>query len=451
MPPPTCRDMQTESLTLDIKLAAFEPPKVTEPRDGKWVKIGKDNLFFENLIKRKNNSVTQKSISKTIADLIAGDGFAYDESNTALKDFLTKINLKGEGESGNSVLKKVGRDMANCAGRAYQVIWNEDGSFIAEVYHQKWTTIRPGVMNENEDVTHYWLCRDWSNTAKYKPVEIPVFNPKTAKEDKRQLFVRFEESEEIEYFPLPAYASAEPYMELEEILVRHSLASVKNKQRLGRIVWIKKNLDDQPEKRIAFKESFKKSFNGPEADDTMFVFDDAPEMGVEVVALPIQENASTETAAYEAIATQKICTANRLTSPVIAGLSGGQQLGGNSNEISIAFEYFMNTVVRPVQKEILEDFMLFLKYRKGAIKDNTLLGRVKQLFTLNKKQEKNKPVLSISNTMPIQFTFSENLLENILTDNELREAIGYDPIDNPEADKTDANASKTDSASGAAK
>lgn len=452
--------MQTESLGLNLTLSAFEPPKVSENRARGWVTIGERNQFFEDLIKKKNNSPTQKSISKTIADLITGDGFSYDESNAAIKAFLEKINTKGE--TGNQVLKKAAKDLANCAGRAYQIIWANDGKTIAEVYHQKFTTVRPGLMNEDEEIETYYLCRDWSKIGTYKPQPIPAFNPAKARQEPRQLFVAYEESDETPYFPLPGYAVNTPYMELEYELAKLSHTTIQKKLRLGSIVWVKKNLDDDATKRRQFKEDFKKSFHGPEADEVMFVFDDAPEMGIEITKLDIQNGADQVYESIDTMLVQKICTGNRVTSPVIAGLSGGASLGGDGNEISVAYEYFMNMVVKPLQNDIIEDFTTFLKYRKGAISDtNTVLGKITKLFSTNKKGSKNQPPLTIANTMPVQFKWSENVMEQILTDDELRAEIGYDPLDaqqEKELNKTDPDknpkenepAPKADKSGGAA-
>jgi hypothetical protein len=50
---------------------------------------------------------------------------------------------------------------------------------------------------------------------------------------------------------------------------------------------------------------------------------------------------------------QKIITAHNLPSPVLASLPGSGSLGGNANELMIAYELFYNTTIANLQNNIL--------------------------------------------------------------------------------------------------
>ena len=53
--------------------------------------------------------------------------------------------------------------------------------------------------------------------------------------------------------------------------------------------------------------------------------------------------------ALNTIATQKIVSSHRLSSPVLVGQAGSGTLSGNAGEISVAAELFYNTTCKSLQ------------------------------------------------------------------------------------------------------
>jgi hypothetical protein len=65
--------------------------------------------------------------------------------------------------------------------------------------------------------------------------------------------------------------------------------------------------------------------------------------------------------------TSRILTAHRITSPLLLGLysEGGNGFSSSADEIEVAYEHFMSTVIRPIQKAMLKVFNQLL-YDKGT-------------------------------------------------------------------------------------
>jgi hypothetical protein len=103
--------------------------------------------------------------------------------------------------------------------------------------------------------------------------------------------------------------------------------------------------------------------------------------------------------------------ANRVPSPVIVGLPGGASLGGDSGTIRTAYELYYNTVVRPEQVDIIEGFEELLRYVQG----------------IELKGDADTPALDIVTSLPVKFTFSESLLQDISDEDELRAMIDMKP------------------------
>jgi len=393
---------------ISVALAQVQPPVVKNDGRKQWVEIGEKNLFFEELIKLKKGSTTQTRCINTRADFIAGEGFVYDEHNTALHEFFQKINPK---HTANDLLKKIAKDYAIFRGFALQVLWNRTGTGIAEIYYQRFKSVRSGKMNEEEEVEEYYICRDWSNMVKYRPQRIAAFNPETASAEPRQLFYFYQESEDIEYYPEPDYWPATPYMSLEADLAEFHGANVQNNFALGNILTVPEEPEGTADMSVSeakqkFLKDIEARFVGPRAKKLMVLFGISGENAAQMISFNAQNN-DTLYGNYEKMCEQKILTANSITSPVVVGLPGTGSLGGNGNELRAAYELYYNTVIRPDQAAIIEVFEKLLQYREGV--------------SLERKD--NKPALEITTTLPVKNTFSENLLAEILPPSRLRAYI----------------------------
>lgn len=393
---------------INIALAKVEPPKVKADGRKQWVEIGERNMFFEDLIKLKKGSTTQTRCINTRADFIAGEGFSYEEKNAELHEFFQKMNPK---DTGNDVLKKIAKDYALFRGFALQVVWGETGDSIAEVYYQRFKSVRSGKMNDEEEVEEYYLCRDWSNPTKHRPKPIPAFNPNTASSKAVQLFYYYEESEDIEYYPEPDYWPATPYMALEADLAEFHGANVANNFALGNILTV----PDEPqatnemsaeEVKKMFLKDIEDRFVGPRAKKLMVLFGISGENAAQMLSYAAQNN-DTLYGTYTEMCRQEILTANAITSPVVVGLPGTGSLGGNGNELRAAYELYYNTVIRPDQVTIIEVFEKLLAHRKGV----------------KLQRADNKPVLEIITNLPVKNTLSENVLLEILPPSRLRAMI----------------------------
>jgi hypothetical protein len=79
---------------------------------------------------------------------------------------------------------------------------------------------------------------------------------------------------------------------------------------------------------------------------------------------------------------QTILTSHRITSPMILGIKTAGQLGGR-NEMLDAYDLFLETVVKPIQEEVLKVFekVLFIRDKQPinlGIEQNQLLPTIQQ-------------------------------------------------------------------------
>jgi hypothetical protein len=389
-----------------IELTAKVPqrPTVEFTKRG-FIRWGNDNDYPQQVAEMVNFSTTHQAIIKSKAILTAGTGFVglpeVDEFN------------KDTTESLNDVLRKVAADQVTFKGFALQIIWTAgqvNGAFrISEIHHLDFSKIRLGVPNENGIIESVFVSADWT-ARRASQKQIPIYNPENAATEKLQILYVTEYTPGLNFYPSPDYSAAINYINLDYEVSKYHINYVCNGMTPGVAVMVPEMPNEEERRKL--KRDLQNRYTGTDNAGRIMVFfaEDADNM------VKVQDIASGGSAdiynALNDITTQKIITGHRLTSPVLAGLSGGVgNLGSNGSEIATAHEIFLKSVIEPsYQMPIIEAFeMLFLQ--NGVDVE-----------------------LSIENKQPVQNIFSESLLADIATTDELREMAGLPPLGDVEGD-----------------
>ncbi len=333
------------------------------------------------------------SLIKYKATLIAGAGFLVDEEkNKDLAEFIKTNKL-------NQLLNKLAQDMATFNAFTAQILFNEKGNYIGKVVYNPMCSFRPQYSDEP---TYCYLSKDWrqKNKKAFAPIKVDLFNPENINDvTKPQIYYWYKETPGNYFLPVEDYRGGLDYIQLQSALSTFSLSSVRNNFLLSGILH-QKDLDD--DETIAFKQDVKREFTGEENANMLMVTngENPP------IFIPIPSNNNADV--YKAVdenAVQKICSVHNLNSPTLAGLpTQGANFG--TSELSIAFEYFVNTTIRSLQLPILDFF--------------------NEIFRFNKLIDDNE-YISIESLNAVQFKFDSNVLLSVLSKNELRAEMGYGP------------------------
>jgi hypothetical protein len=170
-------------------------------------------------------------------------------------------------------------------------------------------------------------------------------------------------------------------------------------------------MPDSQEERDYIYAQLKQQYSGStQAGNVFIIFNRDKETGVEL--MPLQLNDSD--ARYEAlmeIVRNNIMSGHNVVGPALFGISTPGALSART-ELDIALEILMNTEISPNQKLICETLQRVLK-----------LDFMPELTT----------------TSPVQFIFSESVMKEILTQDELRELISYPPLTDDQDTVIDEN------------
>jgi hypothetical protein len=272
-------------------------------------------------------------------------------------------------ESWNEIYRKVARDFKLFGGYALEVVWSNDGTKIAEVYHIDFSYLRAKKMNHRKMVEGYYLSDEW--VRRYRDGKIsgqrimsiddipylPVYNPDKSLEESNQVIYYRPYTPGQQYYPLPDYIGALKVIELDGEVDNFHNNNIKNGLAPSLSITTFTNAND--EERRVIEQMLRAQYGGTDnAGSMMYIDVDSPENAPVITPIP-QNGADDYYYNLNEMVMQKILTAHRITSPMILGIKTEGQLGGRS-EVLDAYLLLLNTVIKPYQQEILGIFdMIF--------------------------------------------------------------------------------------------
>lgn len=392
--------MKDDNLTIiNVNFSQIDLPVFNEPRNSDWVKYGSDNLFPKKLQDLSNRSALHNAILSSKVDNACGDGLTYEgEEHKKTEQFIKSVNGT---ESLEDFTRKLIYDYVLYGGYAINVIWSKDKKTIAEMHHIDFSKIRCGKQNDKGIVDTFYFSNDWSNyrKAEYAPVEIPAFDMNNKKAS--QLLYVKEYRPGCDYYPYPSYVGALAYIEIDTEISNFHLAHIKNGMQPNVLINFNNGIPTV-EERKKIERQIENKYNGTDnAGKFILTFSEDKDKAPTVTTLSPSQ-LDKQFIQLQATVLQNILSGHKVVSPMIVGIKTEGQLGG-ATELENAFNIYTKTVIKPIQEIVLRSI-------------NLITG-------INGLNE-----IEIIPSSPIEFTFSESILLNIMTKNEMREKIGLEPI-----------------------
>jgi len=366
-----------------LKFDRAVQPKFEEKKGKGWVEFGELNNYPKYLIDLYNESPKHGAIVKSKCTYIYGKGF--DEGGVA----------NSRGESWNNILKKCVNDDELFRGYYLQVIWNRIGQ-IAEVYHIDFSKVRV-----SKDLSTYYIKNDWADY-KEKPREYPAFNTND-KFGSQILYVKAYNNLS-ETYPLPSYFQGLNYIESDIEVSRHILGNAKQGF-VGSTLINLNNGTPHEEKQGEVERSLLKKFTGSDGKRVVIMFNPSRDNSAEIVNLGTTMLTKEDFTNINNLIQQEIFACHQIVSPALMGIKTEGQLGSR-NEIRDAYEIFNNTYVQERQGEF-----------------NTMFTQLRNLHG-------EAGEFSIQPVEPLKFEFTEGIMSQNLTKDEIRDLMGRDPLDN---------------------
>lgn len=321
---------------------SIEQPFIDRRSRRQWVKFGYDNLYPQMCLDLANSSPLQKAILENKLSYMFGAGIADTVDN------IFTPNLQ---ESWSDLLYKCMTDYVYLNAFAVQVILNESGNRFS-FYHQPVDQIRLGNYTEENIIEKAYLNTDWANTNRNQVIEIKMWGSETPKKGERYLMYFKKHQLGEYYYAVPQWMSAANYIACDAALSAYYNNYVRNN--FSANLCIKYPTEPDESKKKELYENLMASFGGSEnAGNILLLFG---ENGVNPEISSIESvNADLYNSVVDTVKLA-IVSANRLTSPILAGISTSSGFSSKSDEIIAATVQYRLTVINSDRQFILGKF-----------------------------------------------------------------------------------------------
>lgn len=313
----------------------------------KWVAFDYDNLYPNLIYMLYSESPLQSSIINNQIKYVYGAG---------LKDYEASIFQPNIAERWEGFVKKCVVDFCIYGAFSVQAVVSEDGNRLL-YYHIPVNQVRLGAYNENNQIEYAYLATDWSRINSSNVVEIKMFGVEQPKKGERYLlYFKPYDPNEL-FYAIPKWMSASNWIMADIALSRYYNNYIRNNFSANLAITYPCDLDE--DKKAELYNMLVDSFGGEQnAGNILLLFGENgtnPEVNpVESVNADLYQNVCDTVLKY-------IVSANRLTSPMLAGLDTASGFSAKAEEIIAAYTLYKLTVIDELRNFVMDNMNYLLQ------------------------------------------------------------------------------------------
>jgi hypothetical protein len=375
-----------------------------ENRSGKYITYGFANEYPYYLLDNYRRSSKHNAIVNGKVNYIMGGGWQAGDDLTVEQQarFIKFFDGMSSTEDLNDITEKLVLDLELFNGFAVAVTWSKLGT-IAKMEHVPFEKIRV----DKED--KMFQVADWYNDdmmqlfPKVGDIEkIPAFDPENRLG--KQLFYYRVYAAGVKHYPLPEYIGGNAWIEADVQVANFHNNNLRNNFWGGYLINFNNGIPT-PEEQGDIERQIKRKFSGTDnAGRFVVTFNDDAAKAPTLEPLTPSDMDKQFEILNKAIQ-QEIFIAHRVTNPMLFGVKTEGQLGGR-NELVEAYELFKATYVNDRVRKV-ERMINYLGSFNGV------------------------EGMELIPVEPITERLSEQALLQIMTQDELREKAGLQPLEKP--------------------
>jgi hypothetical protein len=379
-------------------------PVMLENRSGKYITYGFANEYPYYLLDNYRRSSKHNAIVNGKVNYIMGGGWQAGEDLTVEQQarFIKFFDGMSSTEDLNDITEKLVLDLEIFNGFAVAVTWSKLGT-IAKMEHVPFEKIR---VDKEEKM---FQVADWYNDdmmqlfPKVGDIEkIPAFDPENRLG--KQLFYYRVYAAGVKHYPLPEYIGGNAWIEADVQVANFHNNNLRNNFWGGYLINFNNGIPT-PEEQGDIERQIKRKFSGTDnAGRFVVTFNDDAAKAPTLEPLTPSDMDKQFEILNKAIQ-QEIFIAHRVTNPMLFGVKTEGQLGGR-NELVEAYELFKATYVNDRVRKV-ERMINYLGSFNGV------------------------EGMELIPVEPITERLSEQALLQIMTQDELREKAGLQPLEKP--------------------
>jgi hypothetical protein len=375
-----------------------------ENRSGKYITYGFANEYPYYLLDNYRRSSKHNAIVNGKVNYIMGGGWQAGDNLTVEQEarFIKFFDGMSSTEDLNDITEKLVLDLELFNGFAVAVTWSKLGT-IAKMEHVPFEKIR---VDKEEKM---FQVADWYNDdmmqlfPKVGDIEkIPAFDPENRLG--KQLFYYRVYAAGVKHYPLPEYIGGNAWIEADVQVANFHNNNLRNNFWGGYLINFNNGIPT-PEEQGDIERQIKRKFSGTDnAGRFVVTFNDEAANAPTLEPLTPSDMDKQFEILNKAIQ-QEIFIAHRVTNPQLFGVKTEGQLGGR-NELVEAYELFKATYVNDRVRKV-ERMINYLGSFNGV------------------------EGMELIPVEPITERLSEQALLQIMTQDELREKAGLQPLEKP--------------------
>jgi len=397
-------------IALDFSMS--KPPQIKEERNKEYVCFGTDREYRNNypqyLLDLYNRSSKHRALVDGKVEFLTGRGWKVDAhanvTNQAIAQAKTFIASPNPDETLNRLNYLTNFDDVLYGGYYLEIIWSKDKKSIAEVNYLDFRYIRT-----NADKTMYYFTSDWTSRKPENNEDWEVIPPFNVNERGGKQVLAVDCSNSKEVYPLPSYLPAVPMIEADYELANFDLANIKNQFVPSFMISFNNGIPTDEEADILEKQIEEKFSGTDNAGRFILNFSDAKDRSAEITPIT-PSNLDKQYTILEQRIDSTLTIGHRVINPILFGwASEGTGFSNNADEMRVAMDSYQNRYATPKQedKEQLFNSILLVNGVPGILEIKPL-----------------EPVIA-------QISLQEVLPH--LTQDEIREMAGYEPLGNTDS------------------
>ena len=398
---------------ININLETSTAPTVQEVRGRDWIEYGTEdwrNLYPQFIIDLYYSSSITAAIVNSTAEMIAGEALIIEdeddrdlEATVKLQNFMDRANGN---ESLHEVIKKLSFDFKLQGGFALNLVWSKDRTQIAEIYHIDVSKLRCARPDEFGKTTGYYISADWSNTRQNKPYYVPAFNAND-RTSANQIMYSGLYSPNMNSYYTPDWVSCSNWSLIDGRISEYHLNAISSGFSGSFMVNFSNGIPTA-EERHQIEQSLTDKFTGQNnAGKFILTFSDDKTRTPEVQAIT-PSDLDKQYLALQELLTSNILSGHRVTSKTLMGIDTANGFSSNTDEIINAANFYLNTVVKPFQDQLVK--------------------QLRKIFQINNM---DMPVNFVQ-LKPITVQFDSKTIREVMTQDEIREELGLEPLGDEE-------------------
>jgi hypothetical protein len=366
------------------------------------------NNYPQYLLDLYNRSSKHRALVDGKVEFLTGRGWKVDAhtnvTNQAVAQAKTFIASPNPDETLNRLNYLTNFDDVLYGGYYLEIIWSKDKESIAEVNYLDFRYIRT-----NADKTMYYFTSDWTSRKPEGNEDWEVIPPFDVNERGGKQVLAVDCSNSKEVYPLPSYLPAVPMIEADYELANFDLANIKNQFVPSFMISFNNGIPTDEEADILEKQIEEKFSGTDNAGRFILNFSDAKDRSAEITPIT-PSNLDKQYTILEQRIDSTLTIGHRVINPILFGwASEGTGFSNNADEMRVAMDSYQNRYATPKQedKEQLFNSILLVNGVPGILEIKPL-----------------EPVIA-------QISLQEVLPH--LTQDEIREMAGYEPLGNTDS------------------